>query len=217
MAITADTLAPTRASSPPAVLANSLSFVTLVLAGLSAAAGGIHGAAMPEHAREHWLFGVFFAGSAAFQIGWAFMILRRSTPGLLRVGAWATLGLVALWFATRTTGVPIGPEPWTAEPVGFVDAVTVLFEVAIAMTALWLAKPGVMSTLADRVTPRALYLAAAGAGALAIAALSSAPDHAEEAKEMLATAGHARTLWIGAAVLGLVYAAGRLRSARAGA
>ena len=185
-------------------------FAGLVLGGLSAAAGGIHGAAMPEHARDHWVFGVFFAVSAAFQIGWAVGAMRSITRLFLQVGAAANAAFVLLWFVTRTTGVPIGPEPWVAEPIGFVDGVVVAMEIALVVLCLRLAAPGVYESLRGRPTPTGFVVAALAAAAIALTALSAArgPHMAAEGAP-----GHARQLWVGAAIVALVYAWTLLRKA----
>jgi hypothetical protein len=185
-------------------------FAGLVLGGLSAAAGGIHGAAMPEHARDHWLFGVFFAASAAFQIAWAIGAMRSITRRFLIVGAVANAGFVLLWFVTRTTGVPIGPEPWMAEPVGFVDGVTVAFEISIVALAVRLAGSGAFQGLSGRRTPTTFVAASLAAAAIGLWGLAAArAPHMEAA----ASPAHTRQLWVGAAVVALVVAWNLLRRA----
>lgn len=46
--------------------------------------------------------------------------------------------VVAVWAASRTTGLPIGPEPWMAESIGTLDLLAVglelLLVVAVART-----------------------------------------------------------------------------------
>jgi len=45
-------------------------------------------------------------------------------------------GTVALWFWTRTVGVPIGPKPGELEPIGAPDIAATIFEVAIVFGLL---------------------------------------------------------------------------------
>jgi hypothetical protein len=194
-------------------LSDLATFATVMLAGLSAAAGGIHGGAFPEHAREYWAYGAFFAGSAVFQVTWAFFAIRSLTPNLLRVGALANASFVALWFVTRTVGLPVGPMHWTPERVGFVDAVTVAFEIAIVVISVRLLRPGAGEALKGRTTPRFLLGIAAASGVAAILALSQARDHAQQTAPMPGQS-HVRPLLLGTAVLMLAYAVKLLREAR---
>src|SRR5262245_44646112 len=101
-----------------------------VLAFTSLAAGAIHAVAVPEHLRESLLFGVFFALTAAFQIGWAGMVNESSDRDrrFLAIGVLANAGLVVLWIVSRTVGVPVGPEPWMPEPRGALDVTATILE-----------------------------------------------------------------------------------------
>ncbi|MCA1726268.1 MAG: hypothetical protein LC722_01015 [Actinobacteria bacterium] len=208
----------TSIQAPRTAIASPLrqlaTFSAIGMAGLSAAAGGIHGGALPEHAREHWAFAVFFAGSAAFQIGWAILAARRLTPPLLRLAVGANAAFIGLWFVTRTTGIPIGPEHWTPEPVGFADAVTVAFEAAIVVIALRLLRPGALESLSGRLTPRWMLGLAAGVAVVALAALA-AVGRAEEAEMMGSETAHARHVLVGADAAVLVYCGALIRRARA--
>jgi hypothetical protein len=180
-------------------------FANLVVAGLSAAAGGIHGGAFPEHVRLDWRFGLFFAGSAMFQIVWSVMAVRRLTRSLLWAGAWVNAGLVAVWFVTRTVGPPIGPEPWVPEPIGLVDSITVALEIGLVVLCMLLARPGALAALRG-MPVRARHLAgAAVTGAVALVGLAAArtPEHAER----LSLPSHERHLVIAGAVIGLWFAA----------
>jgi hypothetical protein len=81
------------------------------------------------------------------------------------VGAAANLATVGLWVLTRTKGLPIGPEPWTPEKLGWLDAITAVFEMGL-VTCIALALRGV------RLQIRRLQVVAALAIAL-IAILTS--------------------------------------------
>ena len=85
------------------------------LVGLSAGAGAIHLYAIPEHLKEYWPFAAFFAGVAAFQAAWALAVLARPQRGLYGIGAVASAGLITLWALSRTSGLPLGREPWHPE------------------------------------------------------------------------------------------------------
>ena len=183
-------------------------FANLVVAGLSAAAGGIHGGAFPEHVRLDWRFGVFFAGSAMFQIVWSVLAVRRLTRSLMRTGAWVNAGLVGVWFVTRTIGPPIGPEPFAAEPIGLVDSITVALETGLVVLCLLLLRPGGLAGLRG-LPVRAGHLVGAGVtGLLALVGLAAArtPGHSERLA-LPALPSHERHLVIAGAVIGLWVAA----------
>jgi hypothetical protein len=40
-------------------------------------------------------------------------------------------GAVSVWIMSRTTGLPIGPEPWVPEQLGFPDLLASSFEIGI--------------------------------------------------------------------------------------
>ncbi|MDP9225864.1 MAG: hypothetical protein M3P18_18890 [Actinomycetota bacterium] len=105
---------------------------------LSMAAGFIHAAVVRQHLREWWLYGVFFAVSAVAQVVWASVALRRPSRRLIVAGAVGNAAVVALWLITRVSGLPVGPEPWTPEAVGFLDVVASLFEILLVAVAVML-------------------------------------------------------------------------------
>ena len=61
--------------------------------------------------------------------------VQRAGP--MDAGNAAVLGV---WALSRTAGVPIGPARWTPEPVGVFDMASAVFEVAVIVGALWLAR-----------------------------------------------------------------------------
>jgi hypothetical protein len=105
----------------------------LHLAALSAVAGSIHAVVAAPHFGELWLFGVFFVGLALFQLGWGAQVYRRPTPRLYRVGAAVSVGVIALWLVSRTSGLPLGPDAWRAEAIGPLDPLASAVEAMIAM------------------------------------------------------------------------------------
>ena len=108
-----------------------------VVAAASLGAGAIHAAVVPEHLEETWLFGAFFILCAVFQFGWAAAVLLSSSPDVYRLGIVASVAMVAIWAASRTTGLPVGPEPWTAEAVGALDVIATGLEVLLIGLAAW--------------------------------------------------------------------------------
>jgi hypothetical protein len=98
---------------------------------LSVGAAIVHFAVISEHLEEWWLEGAFFAAVGVLQLGWAFVISLAPSPRAYIAGAIGN-GLVAVtWLVSRTTGIPVGPDAGTPEPVGFPDALVTAFEVAL--------------------------------------------------------------------------------------
>jgi hypothetical protein len=118
------------------------SLLILVAAACSVGAAGIHFAVIPEHLAEYRPFGLFFVAIAVLQALWAILALRYPRRSLLLVGAAANLATLTLWVFTRTKGLPIGPEPWTPEKLGRLDAITAVFELGL-VTSIALALRGV--------------------------------------------------------------------------
>ena len=107
-------------------------------AALTAGAGAIHLAVVPDHLREYLLFGIFFAVVGGAQLGAAAALLRPTRPLVVGVAVGQAL-LVALWLVSRTTGLPIGPEPWTPEEIGVADVVCIVLELLAVAVLGWLA------------------------------------------------------------------------------
>lgn len=123
---------------------------------LSVAAGVAHGLVAPEHLREWWGYGLFFAVAALGQVFFGALLLTApwrydETGGLMpgRTGperALCLLGIVGngavilLYTVTRTVGVPlVGPAAGEVEPLGAGGVVTTLLEAALVvlLIALW--------------------------------------------------------------------------------
>jgi hypothetical protein len=114
----------------------SLGPVSASLVALSAAAGTIHLTVASDHFAEYFLFGLFFVVVGAAQVVWAAMVaIAGPVDGLLMLSIGNTV-VVGLWVASRTTGVPIGPNPGVSEPVGYTDVVTTVFEVVLVGLAV---------------------------------------------------------------------------------
>ena len=132
-----------------------------VAAALSAAAGLIHASVIVSHFQEYWLFGVFFVGAALFQFIWGVAVWgRRDDRRLLAVGAAANLAIVVLWAATRTVGLPIGPEPGEIEPAGLHDRFATADEIALVGAAFLALAGGRAAARAAWLIPPLWVLAA---------------------------------------------------------
>jgi hypothetical protein len=112
--------------------------IELALASFGSSA--THFIAGPSHFHEAAAFGVFFLAAAGFQTAWSLAVVRRATRSLLMVGAAGNAGLLAVWFVTRTIGLPIGPRPWRPEAIGPLDMLASLLEVFVVGGCLWLVR-----------------------------------------------------------------------------
>ena len=104
-----------------------------IAAMLAAAAGIIHVKAAIDHASHWWAFGVFFGLLACGQLGWALLVQReRREPWLVQGAIYVSLAAAATWVLSRTLGLPFGPWAWDAEPIGALDLIATLDELALA-------------------------------------------------------------------------------------
>jgi|GEM_PF-754702 len=152
------------------------------IAATSLAAAGMHFAVIGEHFKEYAPFGVFFSLVAWLQALWAVGLVLSPSRWLLTAGLAGNLAVVGVWVVSRTTGLPLGPEPGAAEAASFIDVLSTVLEVLIAVgCGVLLARPRPMASLRGRagwVAVLALVLVLAPLTTAAIA--SSSGDHGEE-------------------------------------
>jgi hypothetical protein len=110
--------------------------VVLLIAGVTVMCGLIHIGAAVDHFHEFPLYTLGFVVLALAQFAWAAMLLSRPSPRVLLFGCAFNLGVVALWVASRTIGVPIAPRAWVPEVVGVADLVETAAEIVIVIAAL---------------------------------------------------------------------------------
>lgn len=111
--------------------------VLIAAALMSTGAAAVHAMVVRFHLVDDLLSGVFFAVTAAAQLGWAVTVVRRPGPRVLLSGLVLQGGLVGLWLWTRTIGIPFGAAAGQREPVGVLDATAVVLElVVVACCAL---------------------------------------------------------------------------------
>jgi len=150
----------------------------LALAGGALGAGLIHLTYAPEHLREWWPLGAGFVAAGVFQLVWAVFVATRDSSGSLRLGGLLSLAFAAVWAVSRTTGLPVGPDAFQAEPAGLADLICCALEVPVGVGALLLAR-----RRAALRTPLTARIAAVGVlvlltvGAATTTALA-APTHA---------------------------------------
>jgi hypothetical protein len=97
-----------------------------------AAAAGTHLAVMPDHFRQSWIYGSFFAVVAPLQIGLAWRVLARPRRAELSAALAFSVGVVLLWAITRFVGVPVGPDNGATEELGVLDIFATLAELLTA-------------------------------------------------------------------------------------
>jgi hypothetical protein len=139
----------------------------------SLGAGLIHLAVVQEHFDEWWLYGSFFLAVGVAQIVWAVVALARDAPPWRVLTAWCSFAIVVLWAVTRTTGLPIGPEPGQAEAVGRADVLCCVLELVVfgALIAVpWLVARDERTAGRSRV---GTFVALMFAGALVSAAITT--------------------------------------------
>ena len=119
-----------------------------------AVAGLIHAGVASAHFGLAAAFGVFFAVSGALQLCGAVLVLAMPSRLVLVAVAAGSAALVLLWLLTRTTGLPIGPEAWEAQPVGALDLVSSSLELVTVVASMLAAR-----RCATRPTRRTVALA----------------------------------------------------------
>ncbi|SFB50288.1 hypothetical protein SAMN05216266_114167 [Amycolatopsis marina] len=108
-----------------------------VAAFASAGAAVIHLAVTPDHWREWAPSGLFFAGLALLQLGWAVAVLRSAHRAVLGIGVVANTAAIALWVVTRTNGLPFGPHADIPESLGPAGILATVLELVVVLGAAW--------------------------------------------------------------------------------
>ena len=141
------------------------------LAALSVGAAAIHFAVTFEHFNEYLVYGVFFLVIGWAQMIWAAVAVWRLPRWWLWLGIAGNAAVLAVYLASRTTGLPFGPDKGHPEPFGALDVVSALLELAlIAGCAALLWRP----SLADRpVRRRTGFAAIAGLAAIPAAVIAA--------------------------------------------
>jgi hypothetical protein len=105
--------------------------VALALTSLAAAA--IHFSVTADHFDEHLAIGLFFLVVSWGQAFWAASILVVNGRRAILGGLAGNLMVILVWGISRTIGVPIGPDPWSAEAVGAADLTATALEIGIVV------------------------------------------------------------------------------------
>jgi hypothetical protein len=101
-------------------------------AALSLVAAWIHFSYTASHWRDWWAYGAFFLGMGIFQALCVPAIVRwpRNTWVALATIA-GNVGIIGMYFYSRTTGIPMGPHAGIVEKAGAVDLATTAGEIAL--------------------------------------------------------------------------------------
>jgi hypothetical protein len=114
----------------------------------------IHAIVIPEHFEEDALFGWFFTVLTVAQLGLTAVVAYRPDHRTVRYVALGSAAVVVLWLMSRTSGIPLGPEPWEAESFGGLDIAATIAELITAIACafqLW-TSPGHQRLAAPRVS-----------------------------------------------------------------
>jgi hypothetical protein len=96
---------------------------------LSIGAGLIHLTVAPEHLREWAPFGIFFLAVGSCQIILAAELIARPARKLEAIILAFNAFLIALWYVSRTSGLPIGPTAGQPEAVALTDVAAKALEI----------------------------------------------------------------------------------------
>ncbi len=118
-------------------LASGLDAPVAAMIALSAGAGAIHLSVAGGHFHEYWLFGAFFVALGIAQVAWAALLAIHGPSRALLIAATGNVAVVALWIASRTSGLPLGSHLGAPEALGFPDVTATLFEIVLVGCALW--------------------------------------------------------------------------------
>jgi hypothetical protein len=145
----------------------------------SLGAGLVHLAAVSEHVAEWWLYAVFFLVLGVVQIAWAVQAMEGDSLPVPSLFATVNAAVIGLWLVSRTIGLPVGPEPWTAEAVGAADLLcTALEAVVIVLVVLIVRRPPVQESRGlTRPQRRMVAIGAVGAAVVTVVALAANPPN----------------------------------------
>ncbi|HEX5503187.1 MAG TPA: alpha/beta hydrolase [Thermomicrobiales bacterium] len=107
---------------------------------LALGVAAIYGRVAPQYFGVYPPFGLGALAAGLAALAAAVMALARPTRRRCAGAAAGSLALIAVWAASRTSGLPVGPAPWRADDVGFTDLVCVALEAVAALLFVRLAR-----------------------------------------------------------------------------
>jgi hypothetical protein len=128
---------PPRPASRRPVALRATGTAALGAAGLSLVAAWIHFSFTASHWRDWWAYGAFFLAMGIFQGLCVPAIVRwpRNTWVALATIA-GNLGIVGMYFYSRTIEIPMGPHEGIVEKAGAIDLATTAAEIVIVAIML---------------------------------------------------------------------------------
>jgi hypothetical protein len=127
---------PVRNNAPQNPKAPRRSPITILIAALLAAAGGLHLAALPSHLGSSVVVGAFFAATALGQLLGAVLIAIRPSARTTVAVIIGNLAVLAIWAVSRTTGLPVGGEVGAPEPLALLDGLAAAAQVLVVAGGL---------------------------------------------------------------------------------
>ncbi|HXF57169.1 MAG TPA: hypothetical protein VNO34_06295 [Actinomycetota bacterium] len=140
------------------MVAGPLALAAAMASGLAAL---VHVSVVGPHLEESRLFAGALGAMAVAQAGWALLVLASPSPSVARAGAALNGAIVLVWGLSRTSGLPVGPHPWTPEAAGVLDLTATGSEAVAVYGALALARAGGTPGRAHRGARRVLLRAGA--------------------------------------------------------
>jgi hypothetical protein len=171
-------VAPLRSDRGPSTRRRALAVDGAIV--LSSTAALAHFVAAPGHYTWWPAAGVFFAALGVAQLAYAVILLRGALGNrLLLVGIWGTVGVIMVYVASRTVGIPMAPPvsahggrwiigrsavPDGAKYVGPLDIMTLVAEIVLVVALL-----GQLPTrLKNRAVNRLMWIGLVVWGAAAV-------------------------------------------------
>jgi hypothetical protein len=151
------------------------------LAALSVGAAAIHFAVVFEHFAQYTPYGVFFLVISWAQLIWPAVLLWRPSRPWMWLGIAGNAIVIAVYAASRTVGLPFGPDVHHAESVGALDVVSCVLEFGLIVgcaALLW--RPSLAERPVARrgAVARAAALAAVPATVIAVTTAVMTPGWA---------------------------------------
>lgn len=160
--------APEIPAVDPRTTQSSLSVSAAVLA---IAAGLIHLAVIPHHAGEFVPSGIALGVVAGLQFAIGLAAVTGRWSALLPGATAFTLSVIAVWLLSRTAGIPIGPQPWTPEPIGLADGTATALEILLVGTLIIASRHAMRGRVDQRVNDASSIAIIPFVGVVALATL----------------------------------------------
>ena len=144
------------------------------LAAFSVGAAAIHFAVVFEHFADYTLYGVFFLVISWAQVIWPAILLWRPSRLWLWLGIIGNAAVIEVYVASRTSGLPFGPDQHHVESVGALDLVSCVLEFGlITGCAALLGRPSLLDRPVTRRGAVASMAALVAVSAAVIATTSA--------------------------------------------